>query len=88
MLSEEGSAAEASANVKMVVASMKEFAQHPLINPTTNIERLNTEILSIQRILKLKVDTATIPPKTLVFTKEAAASDDQRRRNLFEYCLR
>ncbi|PKL44131.1 MAG: hypothetical protein CVV42_19530 [Candidatus Riflebacteria bacterium HGW-Riflebacteria-2] len=88
MLLEEGSAAAALANVEMVVASMKEFAEHPLIIPTKNIERLNTEISSLQRILKLKVDTATIAPKPLVFTKEAAASEDQRQRNLFEYCLR
>jgi len=88
MLIEDGMAEDALELVKLVVASMNEFSAHPVIKATKKLERLNTEMATIQRILKFKVDLEGVAPKPLVFTRDASVADDQSRRNLFEYSLR
>jgi len=88
LLSEDGGAGEALELVTKVAISMNEFATHPLIKPGKKIERLAAEIASLVRILKLDIDTAGAELKPLDFSRDAAAGSRQRKRNLFEYCLR
>ena len=88
MLAEEGMTDAALEQVVLVAASMNEFAAHPLIKPTKNLERLNSEIASIQRILKLKVDNSEAELKPLGFAKDSGAAGDRPVRDLFEYSLR
>ncbi len=87
MLAEDGMSAEALEQVVMVAASMNEFSAHPLIKPTKNLERVRSEIASIQRMLKLTID-ASDEPKPLTFSKETGSVGNRPRRNLFEYSLR
>lgn len=88
LLAEEGGAGLALEKVNQVVVSMKEFAAHPIIKSTKSLEKLNAEMVSVQRILKLKADTAEAELKPLVFVRESAAGGSQSNRNLFEYSLR
>jgi hypothetical protein len=88
LLAEEGMSADALENVRLVLVSMTEFSAHPLIMPTKNLTRLNQELTTLQKILKLKVEAADAVPAALVFTRETSAAVDQRPRNLFEYSLR
>ncbi|EKD82248.1 MAG: hypothetical protein ACD_39C01407G0004 [uncultured bacterium] len=88
LLAEEGGAVAAQEVLVRVVASMNEFATHPIIRPTKNLEKLNAEIASLQRILKFKTVAAEVELKPLEFVRETAAESSQRQRNLFEYSLR
>lgn len=88
LLAEEGDGSESLAKVSAVVASMNEFAAHPIIKSTKNLEKLLGEITSLQRILRLKGDEVAIMPRPLEFTRETGVGSDQRLRNLFQYGIR
>ncbi|HAE39887.1 MAG TPA: hypothetical protein DCG57_14855 [Candidatus Riflebacteria bacterium] len=88
MLAEEGGADSALDRVARVVVSMKEFAAHPIIKPAKNLEKLNAEMASLQRVLKLNADVAESELKPLLFVRESAVGGAQSKRNLFEYSLR
>jgi len=88
LLAEESMSADALENVKLVLISMTEFSAHPLIIPTKNLTRLNQEIATLQKILKIRIDAADAAPGPLNFTRETSTGIDRKPRNLFEYSLR
>ncbi|MBU1105631.1 MAG: hypothetical protein KKB51_03100 [Candidatus Riflebacteria bacterium] len=88
LLAEEGKADAAQEKLSLVVASMFEFATHPIIKSTKDLEKVVTELKSLRRTLKLKTDIPELEIKPLSFVRETEAESSQPRRDLFEYTLR
>jgi len=87
-LAEEGGMETAMAKVAATAASLQEFIAHPLIKPTKNLEKLQAEIESVQRLFKFNGCSTKRTLKPLDFTREARKGSRQIKRNLFEYGLR
>lgn len=88
LLAEEGGTDAALEKLTLVTASMREFAAHPIIKTTVNLEKVMTELNSLQRMLKLKTAAPELAIKPLAFDRETVPESFDRRRDLFEYSLR
>jgi hypothetical protein len=88
ILAEDDGTETAKQNLLVVMASMHEFAAHPVIKSTKNLEKLLGEIQSLQRVLKITIDSQDGELKPLSFDREASADSAGRSRNLFEFTLR